>query len=51
MWDFPSGPWQRLHIDYAGPFYESMWIIWIDCYSKYAGVEQFSSAKVFNTVR
>ena len=24
VWDFPSGPMQRLHFDYAGPFYGSM---------------------------
>ena len=51
MWDFPSGPWQRHHIDYAGPFYESMWLIWIDAYSKYGGAEQVSNANGVNTVR
>ncbi len=51
VWDFPSGPWQRIHIDYAGPFYGSMWLIWIDAYSKYGGAEQVSSANGFNTVR
>ena len=51
VWDFPSGPWQRLHIDYAGPFYKSMLLIWINAYSKYGGAEQVSSANGFNTVR
>ena len=51
VWDFPSGQWQRIHIDYAGPFYGSMWLIWIDAYSKYGGAEQVSSANGFNTVR
>ena len=36
-WDLPSGPWQRVHLDFAGPFYGSMWLIYIDAYSKYAG--------------
>ena len=50
VWDFPSGPSQRLHIDYAKPFYGSMWFIWIDAYSKYGAAEQVSSANGFNTV-
>ena len=24
VWDFLSGPWQRLHVKYAGPFYGFM---------------------------
>ena len=51
VWDFPSGPWQRIHIDYAGPFYGAMWLIWIDAYSKYGGVERVSNANGINTVR
>ena len=50
VWDFPSGPWQRLHIDYAGPCYGSMWLIWIHAYCKYGGAEQVSNANGVNTV-
>ena len=24
-WEFPRKPWQRLHLDYAGPFKGKMW--------------------------
>ena len=24
-WEYPSRPWQRLHIDFAGPFFGKMW--------------------------
>ena len=44
VWDFPSKPWQRLHIDYAGPFFGSMWLVWIDAFSKYSGVEHVKSS-------
>ena len=27
IWDFSSKPWQRIHIDYAGPFFGSMWLV------------------------
>ena len=51
VWDFPSKPWQQLHIDYAGPFFASMWLVWIDAFSKYGGVERGKSATGFSTVR
>ena len=50
-WGFPSGPWQRLHIDNAKLFNKFMWLIWIDAYSKYGAAKQVSSAKKLNTVR
>ena len=37
-WDFPRKPWQRLHLDYAGPFKGKMWFILIDAYSKWPEV-------------
>ena len=37
-WDFPMKPWQRLHLDYAGPFKGKMWLILIDAYSKWPEV-------------
>ena len=51
VWDFPSEPWQRLHIDYAGPFVGAMWLVWIDALSKYGGVERVKSADSFSTIR
>ena len=28
------GPWQRIHIDYAGPFLGTMFFVTVDAYSK-----------------
>ena len=28
-WDFPSRPWERLHMDFAGPFLGKMWLMCI----------------------
>ena len=50
VWDFPAKPWQRLHIDYAGPFFKSMWLVWIDAFSKYGGVERVNTANGISTV-
>ena len=48
--DFPSKPWQRLHIEYACPFFGSMWLVWIEAFSKYGGVEKVKSANGFSTI-
>jgi len=34
-WEFPSKPWQRLHMDFAGPFMGHMFLVVIDAYSKW----------------
>ena len=34
-WEWPSGPWQRIHIDYAGPFLGSMFLVVVDAHSKW----------------
>jgi hypothetical protein len=36
-WEFPTRPWQRLHIDFAGPAFGFTWLIYVDAYSKYPG--------------
>jgi hypothetical protein len=37
-WEFPEKPWQRLHIDLAGPFLNRMWLIVMDAHSKWPEV-------------
>jgi transposase InsO family protein len=37
-WEYPSKPWQRLHIDFAGPFLGRMWLIVVDAYSEWPEV-------------
>ena len=33
-WEWPIKPWQRIHLDYAGPFMEHMFLIIVDAHSK-----------------
>ena len=33
-WDWPIGPWKRIHIDFAEPFMNKMFLIAIDSHSK-----------------
>jgi len=37
-WEYPQRPWQRLHIDFAGPFQGKMWLIVVDAYSEWPEV-------------
>ena len=33
-WTWPTQPWQRTHIDYAGPFMGAMFLVVVDAHSK-----------------
>ena len=37
-WEWPKDPWRRLHIDYAGPFKNRMFLVVIDAHSKWLEV-------------
>ena len=43
-WDWPEHPWQRLHLDYAGPINGKMFLIVVDAHSKWMEVEIVNSA-------
>lgn len=37
-WEWPGSPWERLHIDYAGPFMGKMYLVLVDSHSKWMEV-------------
>ena len=37
-WEFPDGPWKRVHIDFAGPIQGQMLFVVVDAYSKWIEV-------------
>ena len=37
-WVYPEKPWQRLHVDLAGPFLDKMWFVLVDAHSKWPEV-------------
>jgi len=51
-WPQASGPWERLHIDYAGPFESKMWLVCVDAYSKfpYLGVRDVGKTTTKETI-
>ena len=49
-WETPSGVWERLHIDYAGPFMGCMFLIVSDAYSKWLDVYVTKGSTTAETV-
>ena len=41
-WSWPEKPWSRLHLDYAGPFMNSMFLVIVEAHTKW--VEIFHQA-------
>ncbi|XP_017461733.1 PREDICTED: uncharacterized protein K02A2.6-like, partial [Rhagoletis zephyria] len=49
-WPEATQPWERIHLDFAGPFYNRMWLIIVDSYSKFPYVIELSAATTTTTV-
>lgn len=49
-WSWPGKPWQRLHIDFAGPFMGLMFLVVVDSHSKWLEVIPMSSTTAQKTV-
>ena len=43
-WKWPTKPWLRLHLDYAGPVHGKMYLILVDAHSKWLEVRQTNTA-------
>ena len=37
-WPIPDNPWDRVHVNFAGPFLGSMWLLAMDAHSKWPSV-------------
>lgn len=49
-WDWPAGPWRRLHLDFAGPFLDRMFLIVVDAHSKWLEVFPMKTATSETTI-
>ena len=49
-WENPKQPWERLHLDFAGPYMGKMFLILVDAYSKWIEVEIMNSITSLSTV-
>ena len=49
-WEWPENPWERIHLDYAGPFLGKMFLVIVDTHSKWMEIEVVSSGTTQATV-
>ena len=49
-WDWPSGPWKRLHVDFAGPFMDKMFLVVVDAHSKWLEIFPMKTATSETTI-
>ena len=49
-WEWPEEPWQRLHLDFAGPFLGKMFLIICDAHSKWLDVRIMSKITASETI-
>ena len=49
-WEWPSQPWSRVHLDFAGPFMGKMFLIIIDAHSKWLDVHIMPSITSVQTI-
>ena len=49
-WVWPSKPWQRVYLDFAGPFQGAMYLVAVDVFSKWPEVRVMSTTTVSATL-
>eukprot|EP00731_Ephydatia_muelleri_P026680 Em0018g780a len=49
-WTWPERPWQRVHVDFAGPFLGKMFFLLMDAHSKWPEVYEMTSTTAQKTV-
>jgi transposase InsO family protein len=49
-WTWPSEPWKRVHIDFAGPFLGKMYFLAIDAHSKWPEVFEMNQTTTARTI-
>ena len=50
-WEFPDRPWQRLLVDFAGPFLGRSFLIFVDAYSKWPEVIPMATTTSWCTIK
>ena len=49
-WVWPSRPWYRLHVDFAGPLFDKTYLVVVDAYSKWPEVWEMGSTSSAKTI-
>ena len=51
QWEPPAQPWQRIHVDFAGPFKNKMWLLVVDAFSKWPEIHSMESTTAEATIK
>ena len=49
-WVWPATPWQRIHVDFAGPFMNKTYLLVIDAHSKWPEIIEMNSTTTQRTI-
>ena len=49
-WEYPARAWQRLYIDFAGPFQGRMYLLLVDAFSKWPEIVEMKSTSAEDTI-
>ena len=49
-WEWPSQPWSRIHLDFAGPFLGHQYLVLVDAHSKWIDVHMMNSITSTKTI-
>ena len=49
-WTWPTKPWQRIHIEFAGPFLGKSFLVIVDAHSKWPEIFEMKSTTATNTI-
>ncbi|KAL6473975.1 hypothetical protein MHYP_G00175360 [Metynnis hypsauchen] len=49
-WDWPETPWQQIHVDFAGPFEDKMFLVVVDAHSKWPEIAVMRSTSTAKTI-
>ena len=50
-WMWPTSPWERIHVDFAGPFEGHMYLVVVDAHSKWPEVHVMDSTTASKTIQ
>lgn len=49
-WPKSTKPWDRIHIDFAGPIFNTMWLICVDAYSQFPYISSMKNTTTEDTI-
>lgn len=49
-WEWPATPWERIHIDFAGPFINHMFLVIVDAHTKWPEIFKMKNTSSSDTI-